>query len=650
MKFRGTTATLGVVLSGALLLGACTSAEPTDPTNTPADTAEATSTATTTTTATATESSTGGTGAAGPEACLQDVGITETQPGDVRYTAGPGDWSGYNSITSKTYSTYNSAVAAHMFSSFVYFGTDGTICDNTDFGTYEVVSEDPLEIKYTISDEAVWSDGTPVTINDYLMDWAAQNPEFLVPGYASGDDPDAVAVFDHVSSSFAQYVPEGPQGEVGSKEFTVTYSDPYPDYKLVVGSALPAHVIAQQAGLEPDALAQAVLDRDAETIKSTAEFWNKGWAFNPGELPEDSLVPSSGPYKLKADGWTAGQSITLEANPQYWGTPAGTENLVFRFIDDAGQVQALQNGDVQAIEPQGTVDLVGQLEAIGSAVTVESASSLTWEHLDFNFREAGQVPVFDEEGNETEEMRDYPGSVFADGQGGLALRQAFASCVPRQQIVDQLIKPINPDAVVMNAREVFPFQDTYQEVVDASYGGEYDTVDIEKAKALVAESGIATPIDVRLGYRAGNQRRADQVAAIAASCKDAGFNVIDANAANFFEVVLPNGDYEVALFAWAGSGQIASGQNIYASGKPQNYGKYSNADVDASWDKLATTLDESVQLEATKEIEKLLWDTLYGIPLFAHPDIMAYDSNMKNVRGTATQDGISWNAPQWQNA
>ena len=177
MKFRGTTATLGVVLSGALLLGACTSAEPTDPTTTAGGTETTATTETTSAeaTATATETSTGGSAAGNPEACLQDVGITETQDGDVRYTAGPGDWSGYNSITSKTYSTYNSAVAAHMFSSFVYFGTDGTICDNTEFGTYEVVSEDPLEIKYTISDEAVWSDGTPVTINDYLMDWAAQS-------------------------------------------------------------------------------------------------------------------------------------------------------------------------------------------------------------------------------------------------------------------------------------------------------------------------------------------------------------------------------------------------------------------------------------------------------------------------------------------
>ncbi len=237
--------------------------------------------------------------------------------------------------------------------------------------------------------------------------------------------------------------------------------------------------------------------------------------------------------------------------------------------------------------------------------------------------------------------------MFGANATGQQLREAFAYCVPRQQIVDTLIKPIAPDTVVMNAREVFPFQENYDEVVSAAYDGRFDQVDIEKAKALVAESGVATPIDVRIGYRSGNERRADTVAAIAASCKDAGFNVIDSNNADFFDRHLPNGDYEVALFAWAGSGQIASGQNIYATGKGQNYGKYSNETVDKAWDTLVATLDPAVHLEQTKIIEKELWDQLHGIPLYAHPLVVAYDSTLSNVRATATQDQVSWNAPQW---
>lgn len=617
MKFRRSSAGLGLVLSGALVLGACTSPEttPTNPAN-PSASVEASAQPSATTPA-----------GDSPAACLQDVGITETKEGQVAYTGGPGAWNGYNSVTSDTYSTYNSAVSAHMFSSFIYFGTDGTICENKDFGSFEVTSEDPLTVEYTISDEAKWSDGTPVTINDYLLDWAAQNPEFLAPGYANGADPKAVPVFDHVSSSFPEFVPNGPEGEVDSKTFKVVYNASYPDFKLMVGSALPSHIAAAKAGLEPAALAQAILDKDAATVSKVAEFWNTGWMYAEGQLPSMDDVPSSGPYKLKEGGWQAGNSLTLEANPEYWGTPAGTQNLIFRFIEDAQMAQSLQNGDVNVINPQPTVDTLGQLQAIGDSVKVETYDTLTWEHLDFNFRDT---------------------NVFSDAQGGVALREAFAYCVPRQAIVDNLIKPINENAVIMNAREVFPFQtEKYDEVVAASYDGRFDVVDIEKSKAKIAEAGIATPIDVRLGYRAGNQRRADQVAAIAASCKDAGFNVIDSNSATFFDKEMPNGDYEVALFAWAGSGQIASGQNIYATNKGQNYGEYSNATVDAAWSALAASLDPAVQLEQTKIIEKELWDSLFGIPLFAHPGVSASTSNVQNVRSTATQDQVVWNAPQW---
>ncbi|MDF1488282.1 ABC transporter substrate-binding protein [Tessaracoccus caeni] len=617
MKLKRSIAPLAVLLSGALALGACTSdAEPDDNAGTAAPS----------TSAGATES--GDAPAPTDDPCQQDVGITATADGQVSFSAGPGNWSGYNSTTFKTYSTYNSVITAHMFSSFVYFGVDGTVCENKEFGSFEVTNEDPLTVKYTISPDAVWSDGTPVTINDYLLDWAAQNPEFLVPGFASGENPDAKVVFDHVSNSLAGDVPEGPQGEVGSKEFTVVYKNPNPDYRLMIGSALPAHVAAKQSGIEPDALAKAILDRDADTVKKVAKFWNEGWAYKPGELPEnmEEVVPSSGPYKLKADGWIADTSLTLEANPTYWGVPAGTKDLVFRFIDDAQMAQSLQNGDVQVINPQPTVDTVPQLEAIGPSVNVLQYSTLTWEHLDFNFRE---------------------NNVFGNNETGAQLREAFAYCVPRQQIVDTLIKPINAETVLMNAREVFPFQEDYQSVVDAAYDGRFDVVDVAKSKELVDSSGVTTPIEVRIGYRAGNERRAQTVDAIAASCKDAGFNVTHANQATFFEEAYPAGDWELALFAWAGSGQIASGQNIYASNGGQNLSEYRNDTVDAAWKTLASSLDPAVHKEQVKVIETELWKDLFGIPLYAHPGVAAHDAKVANVRSTATQDQVSWNAPQW---
>ena len=544
-----------------------------------------------------------------------DLGDVKTQDGSIAYSVGADDFLSYNGGQSNTYTTYNSAVADRMFSSFWYFGTDGSIIPDKDFGTYEKTSDDPLTVKYTISDDAKWSDGTPVTAGDFIVQWAANNDTIKAEG---AETP----LFDSISFEQGKYIPEAPEGEADGKEFTVTYPEPYADWEILISTALPAHIVAKEAGMSFEELVTAAKEKDVEALTPAAEFWNDGWDFSPGELPDASLVPSMGPYKFKDGGWQAGQSITLEANPEYWGAPAATKELVLRFADPKTHVQALQNGDLDVIEPQATVDTLQQLEGLGEDVNVQTGDQLTWEHVDYNRGE---------------------GSVFADSP---ELREAFALCLPRQQIVDNLIKPIYADAQVMNLREVFPFQDKYQEVVDEAYPKEMDEPNIEKAKELVEKSGVSKPT-VRLGYQAGNQRRTETVALIKSSCDQAGFDVQDANSPVFFKEVMPAGDYDAALFAWAGSGQKASGANIYQSDGAQNQQSYNNPEVDAAWDKLATSLDENEQLEQVKTIEKLLWEDFQAIPLYAHPGLVGHKADVANVRDTAAQSGALWNVEQW---
>lgn len=551
--------------------------------------------------------------ASGPE--LADLGDVETQDGSIAYSVGADDFLSYNGLQSNTYTTYNSAVVDRMFSSFWYFGTDGSIIPDKDFGTYEKTSDDPLTVKYTISDDAKWSDGTPVTAGDFIVHWAANNDTVKAEG---SETP----LFDSISFEQGKYIPEAPEGEADGKEFTVTYPEPYADWEILISTALPAHIVAKEAGMSFEELVTAAKEKDVEALTPAAEFWNDGWDFSPGELPDASLVPSMGPYKFKDGGWQAGQSITLEANPEYWGTPPATKELVLRFADPKTHVQALQNGDLDVIEPQATVDTLQQLEGLGDDVNVQTGDQLTWEHVDYNRGE---------------------GSVFADSP---ELREAFALCLPRQQIVDNLIKPIYADAQVMNLREVFPFQDKYQEVVDEAYPKEMDEPNIEKAKELVEKSGVSKPT-VRLGYQAGNQRRTETVALIKSSCDQAGFDVQDANSPVFFKEVMPAGDYDAALYAWAGSGQKASGANIYQSDGAQNQQSYNNPEVDAAWDKLATSLDENEQLEQVKTIEKLLWEDFQAIPLYAHPGLVGHKADVANVRDTAAQSGALWNVEQW---
>ncbi|MFP3473156.1 ABC transporter family substrate-binding protein, partial [Micrococcus sp. SIMBA_144] len=66
--------------------------------------------------------------AAGPE--VADLGDVETQDGSIASSVGADDFLSYNGLQSNTYTTYTSAVADRMFSSFWYFGTDGSIIPN----------------------------------------------------------------------------------------------------------------------------------------------------------------------------------------------------------------------------------------------------------------------------------------------------------------------------------------------------------------------------------------------------------------------------------------------------------------------------------------------------------------------------------------
>lgn len=550
----------------------------------------------------------------------EEVTSGGTNDDTIYYSVGEVEWAGYNSLKGSTYSTYNTAINDRVIEGFTYFGPDGSILANEDMGTYELVSEDPMTVEYTINPDAVWSDGTPISYDDALFSWATQ-------AIADGENEDGnpVPLFDHVSGlDYGDRVPAGPEGEAGGKSFTITYADPYPDYQLTTVIAHPAHVMAREAGTTVEDMSAAIQAGDAEALRPVAEFWNDGLVSGtPGELPDPAIALSSGPYTYGS--WEAGQSITLVRNEAYWGEPAATGELVFRFAAPETHVQALANGDLNAIEPQATVDTVDQINAIGDSVTLGSFPTLTWEHLDFNHAD---------------------GSVFA---GSLELREAFAMCMPRQLIVDNLIKPIDPEAVVMNAREVFPFQETYDEVVEAADGNRYNEVDIEGAAAKIADAGVDTPVQVRVGYSGPNQRRTDQVALIKDSCDQAGFEVQDIGSPEFFADGgdLDSGNFDAALFAWQGSGQITSGQNIYATDRPQNFIKFSNADVDAAWETLTTTLDTDVQLEQTKIIEKLLWDDLYGVPIFAHPGVAGWDSTIQNVEPSSAQGGLLWNARDW---
>ena len=508
----------------------------------------------------------------------------------------------YNNDTGDTNASANAIVLNQVRRGFWLFGPDGTIVPDEEFGTYEVTSEDPLTVEYTFAEGAVWSDGEPIDCDDAVLVWASQSgtfPEFIPAGTTGYENT------------------QRPACEDGDTTFVVTYDTPYGDYTSQYGSFIPAHIVEQNGGVE-DIIA-ATDAGDPAAMSGAAAFWNTGFNFNPGEY-DDTIALSAGPYQVTS--WEAAQSITLSANPEWWGTPPASDEVVIRYIAQDAQAQALQNGEIQAMDPQPSPDLLAQLEAIGDSVAVEPQDQYTYEHWDFNF--AGP---------------------FGENR---VLREAFALCLPRQTMIDNLIAPLNPEAEVLNSRYTFPFEESYQQVVEASYQGQSEQ-DVAAAKALLDGNALTGTV-LRLGHNA-NARRTQEAALIVEACgpNGAGFDVQDIGNENFFEPEgeLATGAFDVAQFAWSGSPLKSGSSSTYQTDGGNNNGKYSNPEVDALIEQLNAEADPDAQTELVIQIETLLWEDLATIPGFAFPGVLATTADAQGVEYNPTQAGLTWNMQEW---
>lgn len=548
--------------------------------------------------------------------------------GTITYAAEQ-DLYAYNTFTVDGNATANQTVLNQVLRGFSYVDNKGKVQMDTDFGTMEKTSDSPLTVKYTFNDKAVWSDGQPIGCADFLMLWAAGSGYYNQDGSTNPNGPsaDSTNLFNAASTTGIADT-DKPTCKDGDKSVTLTYRTPFVDWDSAIatsagGSLMPAHVAAKQAGTDTAGLVDAIENDKADVLTKVAAFWNTGWDLNKDKgLPDASLIPSSGPYYLAE--WQPGQSVTLKANPKWWGTPAKTGTVVMRFIDQSQQVSALQSGEVDVIEPQANPDSLAALNALGSAVNVQSGSLFTYEHLDLNVNQA-----------------------FSNDK----LREAFFKCVPRQQIIDNLIKPSQPDATILNSLMLQQGQPAYDEVAAASGFNAYDQVDLDGAKAAYAASGAPAGQTVRIIHIDPNPRRTNEVALIKSSCDQAGFNIQDTPlSSDAFGPARSTGDYDVALFAWAGSGLFGSISAQYASkngGGAQNSAGWSDPAVDAAFVKLNSSTDNATIVNELKTVDQIYAQKYWSIPLFTFPGLVASKSDVQGVELNSGQTQGTWNMQDW---
>ena len=413
-----------------------------------------------------------------------------------------------NQYSSSGNNLVNANIGYLITDTITYYGEGLNLVNNKSFGTYEKLSDDPLKVKVTLADTAQWSDGVPVTAADLVLYWATYSGAFnTLSDEDVKKDKDTGAVtstnkgndvyFDQTGVPAFSLIKDFPEIGDNGKSVTYTYTKPYADWeKNLMTAGLPAHVVATRALGETDpakaadALVKAFQTKDNASLSKISNVWNKDWNFK--NKPADAnLLVSFGPYVISDA--VADQYLTLKKNPNYKGDHQPTiDTITVRFNEDpmAG-VQALQNNEVQLISPQVTEDAYKAATALQNVTTVTGVEG-SYEHIDLSVASGG---VFD------------PKTYGGDAAKALKVKQAFLHTIPRQKIVDTLVKPVNPDAAVRNSFNAVPGAPNYDAVSAASgMGTTYAEPDIDKAKQLLSEAGVSNPT-VRIMFAKQNVRR-----------------------------------------------------------------------------------------------------------------------------------------------
>jgi ABC-type transport system substrate-binding protein len=227
------------------------------------------------------------------------------------------------------------------------FDADGNVVEYTGDGT---VPMKQLVVTYQLQDYT-WSDGVAGSVADMEL------------GFNFDCDPESGATTFITCNAIKDKA-----FAADALEVVVTWVPGYqdPTYMLYPFNLYPSH---------------QVLADGRNLVDVPAAEW--------ATLPEIAETPLSfGAYFITE--WIKGQSLTLAANPNWWGGEVKTPNVIYVFVADTNQAVAqLLNGDVDYLDDStlgAGAEVQTVIDAANStgAVEYEISASSTWEHIDLN--------------------------------------------------------------------------------------------------------------------------------------------------------------------------------------------------------------------------------------------------------------------------
>ncbi|WBU38120.1 ABC transporter substrate-binding protein [Homoserinibacter sp. YIM 151385] len=547
-------------------------------------------------------------------------------------------------------STATDADAASLLSSgFGWYDDAGQFVADESFGRTELVAEDPLTVRYSLSGDARWSDGTPIDAADLLLAWVADSgardePDFddapfidAETGRYTADFPRDAVWFDGAVGSGLEQAVQDPVVEQDGRALVVHFDRAVPGWPLLLRPAVPAHVLAslaldapldggEDAAAAKTLVADAVLEDDREALAALSRAWNSAYSLGDAMPEDERLTVSSGPYRLaELDG--EGGAV-LEASPEYRGVRRPlVERIALRVVaDPQSAVDAVEAGELDLAPLGGEADDVEAAASLeeGSGARVVASPSASFEHLDLQL-----------EGSRS--------GAFGDER----VRRAFLLTVPRAELAALQALGVGDEAPVLDSFALRSGDPAYEAAADSAGAAGYASPDPAAARALLAEAGATAP-EVCLLFDPAQPRRSAGFELIRDAAAEAGFRVTSCASREWSELLGVPGAYDAALFAWDTSrlGPAAVSAVYRSDSRRANLTGFADARVDAAAEELPLA-DPARQAELLGEIDERVWASASSLPIAEQRVLTAIGPRVDGVTRSPLARGVFWNAWMW---
>ena len=544
---------------------------------------------------------------------------------------------------------------------FYWANDQKQVVPNTKFGSWKIAknSATDFEVAYTVNPGQIWDDGAPITGVDLLLSHVTSSGKYSIAAGLGDPQSKAGSAFDSggYGGVYDNHVVGNPTLSADKMTLTVKYDSRIPDWALYAPGVSPVHALELMAAgkktLPSVAEANAATDKflsdftskNTASLKAMAAIWSKSYNISTvNSSTNPLLLVGNGDFKI--DTCVDQVACTLVIDSKTNGTSGpkttGIEKIVFRYdVADTSAPQALGNKEVDLYQGQPTADAVTQLKAV-KGISILAAPLSTYEQM--------SIRVGSGTGG------TYTGPFAGESAKAIATRKAFLLALPREDMVNKIVAPVQANAVVLNSRFVLPDSSAAYAAQIAGNGSSAYTAGsqadrtaqaIRIMKQYYGADFLKKPITVHTLFR-NNARRTAEFQLYQAAEAAVGFNMTGPGIPDW-SAHTSDDAYDVNFYAW-GNGlpvQVGDCPQVQTTGGNNHYG-WSNATIDkVCADLAASSVSDATRNAKWIQVERAMYAEAYTIGLFQWPGVTAVNSDLKGVKPSSITPNLVWNYWEW---